>query len=121
MFLIFEPATAWGGVVRAQRNWKSILIFYLLPMMLIVAVAEGIGLVYWGKSQPGIGLVKKFTAGEAVIYGMAQFLMVLLTIAVCAYFIKTFGETFHAKHTYTQAFTVVVYGLSPVFYFGCWT
>jgi len=34
---------------------------------------------------------------------------------VCAHLVKILGETFHDRHTYTLAFTVVAYGLSPVF------
>jgi uncharacterized membrane protein YecN with MAPEG domain len=29
--------------------------------------------------------------------------------------IKSIGETFHGRHSYTQAFTTVAYGLGPLF------
>ena len=29
--------------------------------------------------------------------------------------VKSIGETFHGRHTYTQAFTTVAYSLSPLF------
>ncbi len=38
-------------------------------------------------------------------------------IALCAHMIKALSETFRGGQTYTQAFKVVIYGLSPVFLF----
>jgi hypothetical protein len=118
LFLIFEPAAAWERVVEAGRGLAFIFIFYLVPMLVLVAVAEGFGLMHWGTLQMNSGLIKKLTVNEAVIYETAQAFLTLLVIAVCAGIVKSLGETFHSRHTYTQTFTVVIYGLSPLFLFG---
>jgi hypothetical protein len=115
LFLIFSPMAAWGRVVQARRGPFFIFGIYLLPMLLIVAAAEGYGLSHWGKSQSVTGLMGKITTGEAVVYETAQSLLTLVVIAVCAQLIKMLGDTFHKRSTYKQAFTVAVYGLSPVF------
>ncbi|MBU6408930.1 MAG: hypothetical protein KGR98_00955, partial [Verrucomicrobia bacterium] len=44
-----------------------------------------------------------------------QEILMLAAIALCAYLIKALGDTFHGRNTYTQAFKVVAYGLSPIF------
>src|SRR5580658_3841482 len=68
LFLIFEPVAAWGRVAQARRGLVFVFAFYLLPTMLIVAEAEGFGLVKWGKLQFNIDQIKRFTVGEAAIY-----------------------------------------------------
>jgi hypothetical protein len=114
LFLIFDP-TAWNGVARARRGVGFIVAGYLLPLLLMVAVVESGGLLHWGKWQTVIGVIRKFTVGEVIIYEAAQLLLTLAMVFVCAHLVKILGETFHDRHTYTLAFTVVAYGLSPVF------
>jgi hypothetical protein len=109
LFLIFKPMTAWDGILKARRGPGFLLAFYLLPMMVIVAAAEGYGLVNWGKPQWGmVHRVQKFTAGEALIYEAAQSLLMLLVMVVCAWLIRVFGDTFHKRNTCRQTFTLVV-------------
>ena len=115
LFLISEPGAAWDRVVQSGRNLMSVLFFYLLPMMLVVAAAEGWGLMEWGKRQATAGHVRKFSAGEAVVYELTQSLLMLMTIAVCAHFLKMLAKTERRCVTYRQTFTVVIYGLSPLF------
>lgn len=115
LFLIFKPTAAWDRILQAQRSPGFLLVRYLLPMMLIAAVAEGFGLMEWGRSQTGLHRIHKFAAGETVVYETLRLLGTLLIIAVCAFLIKMFGETFRERNTYRQTFTLVIYGLSPMF------
>lgn len=41
--------------------------------------------------------------------------MNFLVVFTGAKLVKAIAETFHARHNYTQCFTVVAYGLSPLF------
>ena len=115
LLLIFDPTATWEGIVRARRSLVFVLVVYLIPLLLLASVAEGYGLVDSGNWQGEIGRIKKFPVREAVIIEAAQFLLALVIIFVGANMIKSIGETFHGRHTYTQAFTVVAYGLSPLF------
>jgi hypothetical protein len=116
LFLIFQTGAAWERVVKGRRNLGPLLVLYLFPMMLLVAVVEGSGLMEWGEPQAGIfHHIQKFTAGQVVIYETAQSLLALLVIVVCAVLIKILGETFHGRYTFNQTFTLVIYGLSPMF------
>ena len=116
LFLIFQTGEAWDRVVEAQRSLGFLLVRYLFPMMLMVAVLEGYSLVEYGKPQAGMfHRIHKSTVGEAVIFECAHSLLTLLTIVVCGVLIKILGETFHGRYTYKQTFTLVIYGLSPMF------
>jgi hypothetical protein len=114
LFLMFDP-TGWDRLAQARRGVGFILTGYLLPLLLVVSAVEGGGLIHWGKWQPTVGAVRKFTAGEVVLYELVQLLLTLVMVLVCAHIIKILGETFHDRHTYPQAFTVVACSLSPLF------
>ena len=114
LFLMFD-ATAWDRLAQARRGVVFICVSYLLPLLLVVSAVEGGGLTCWGKWQSGVGVIKKFAVGEAILYEIAQMLLTLAVVFVCAHLVKILGETFHDRHSYTQAFTVVAYTLYPVF------
>jgi len=115
LLLIFRPIQAWERIFRAQRSFAFVLLLYLTPMVLITVAVEGYGLVHWGQWQKDVTYLKKFTPGEAVVYEVAQALLTFGLVFLGAKIIKSLGETFHGRHTYTQAFTIVAYGLSPLF------
>ncbi len=115
LLLIFDPLPTWEGIFLARRTLTSVLLIYLLPVLLLVAVGEGYGLVHWGKHQGELNIVKKFPVGEAVIIETGQLLLSLVVVLAGAQMLKSIGETFHGRHTFQQAFTTVAYGLSPLF------
>ena len=115
LFLIFEPEAAWNRVALSRRGLGYIVGLYLLPMMLIVGVAEFFGLVKWGRWQSSLGQIHYFKVKEALIYETAELLLMAVIILAGAHFIKSLGDTFHVRHTYAKTLTVVIYGLSPVF------
>src|SRR5580765_6156581 len=104
LLLIFEPVAAWERILRAQRGIAFILLTYLLPMLLLTAVVEGYGLRHWGKSRE-IGPPRMYTTGEVIIFEVAQTLLYIIVVCVGSKLIKSIGETFHGRHTITQAFT----------------
>jgi hypothetical protein len=115
LFLIFEPEATWNQVALSKRGIGFTVGLYLLPMMLIVGVVEGFGLVKWGRWQPALGIINTFPVREALIYETAELLLMGVIILVGAHLIKALGDTFHVRHTYENTLTVVIYGLSPVF------
>jgi hypothetical protein len=114
LLLIFEPVAAWERISRAQRGIPFILLTYLLPMLILTAIVEGYGLLHWGKSRD-IGPPRVYSQGEVIIFEAAQTVLYLIVVIVGSRLIKSIGETFHGRHTFTQSFTAVVYGLGPFF------
>lgn len=84
-------------------------------MLLIVAVAEWYGLTHVGKWQPPIHDYKVFTPREATAFEVVQLICSLLSVLLCGRLLEIMGKTFHGRCTFTQAFTTVVFGLSPMF------
>jgi len=115
LFLIFEPGAAWDHIARSRRGIGFILGTYLLPMLLLTAAAEGWGLEHWGKWQPKFTMFKEFTDHTVIRYEVLQALLLLAMVFVCALMLLKVSQTFHGRHTYREAFTIVSYGLSPFF------
>ena len=113
--LIFNPADAWDRIIRARRSLISILMIYLLPLLILTSLAAGYGLIRWGKLQGAMGFPKRFSLNEAVAFEAAYAILSLLIVFVGAQVVKLMGETFHSRNTYLQTFTLLAYGLSPLF------
>lgn len=117
LLLMFEPAATWDRIVGSRRSVWYIVMTHLVPLLLLGAVVEGYGLVRWGEWQKGIVRIRQFEVREAITFEAAQTALLLLVVLVSAKTIKSMGDTFHSRHTFTQAFTVVAYGLSPMLLF----
>jgi hypothetical protein len=117
LLLIVEPNATWEGIVRARRSLGFILVLYLLPLLLVTSAAEGFGLVHWGKWQPDLGRLRTFSLEETLLVEAAQILFAFGVVFICAYLLKSLGETFHSRNNYTQALTAITYSLGPVFLF----
>jgi Yip1-like protein len=115
LFLIFEPAAAWDRVVNARRSVGFLLLFYLLPMVLMVSAAEGFSLMKWGRPQWDSGQIKIFTAEETETYEVAQSLAMLAVVFICGQIARAFANASYRRHNFTQGFTVAACGLSPLF------
>ena len=113
--LIFNPADAWDRIVQARRSLLAVLVLYLLPFLVLTSVGEAYGLVHWGKLQGTAHLPKTFSVNEAVTFEAAYIFLFLLIIFVSSQVVKAMGDTFHSRNTYPQTFTLIAYGLGPVF------
>jgi hypothetical protein len=113
--LVFSPARTWERIADSRRSIFYIFITYLLPILLLTSFGEGYGLVHSGKWQGEPSHIRKLSPGESIVFEAGQFLATLLIIAVNASLAKSVGSTFHGRHTFTQGFTVISYGLTPLF------
>ena len=114
LLLMFEPAERWEAVSRTRPALTSVLLFFVLPWLLIAAAGEGYGLIHWGKWQ-AIGGLRKFPLKEVLIIEAAQLILALLVVFIGANMVKAIGETIRGRHTYSDAFTAVAYGLGPLY------
>jgi hypothetical protein len=112
LLLIFEPIEAWERVVRAQRSLVFILILFLLPLLGATSLVKATACAM-GKGGKTLHL-KQFTSAEAAVYEIGKCCLRWAPF-LGAKFIKSLGDTFHGRHSLTQTFTTVAYGLSPLF------
>jgi hypothetical protein len=114
-FLIFEPDVAWEKIALARRGLTFITVFHLLPLVALATVAEGWGLLTWGKWQPRFGKTKIFTDLQPVIhYEVLQAVLLVTMVFVGALLLHVASADFHGRRTYLQSFTVIAYAMSPL-------
>src|SRR6187551_2187991 len=111
--LVFEPTATWERIFRAQRSFSFVLWCFLVPLLLLVSLVEGIGLHRLGKWQHDAMRLEQFELGEAVLFEAVQVVLGFVVVLVAAWLFKSLGETFHGRHSLAQTFTVAAYGLSP--------
>lgn len=115
LLLIFAPVHTWEGIQLNRRSFGFILWLHLVPMVILSCAVEGYGLIKFGKWQGEVPRLKIYSRGEAVIFEAAQVLLSMAVVLIGAKLTKSVGETFHGRHTYSQTFAAVAYGLSPLF------
>lgn len=115
LLMLVRPVQTWEGIDRSARGVPYILLVHLLPLIILTSVAEGYGLMHWGKKHRGeMSFIKKYDLGEVVVIETAQTLLLTGMVFLGAYAAKAFGGTFHRRHTYRHAFTAVAYGCAPL-------
>jgi len=115
LLLIFDSAAAWDRVVEAKRSILTILLIYSLPLLLLATAGEAYGLIHWGKQRGDYGRPVPVPQQAAIQYGLIKIGLSVAVIFVGALLVRSIGRSFHGRQTYTQSFTVVAYGLGPLF------
>jgi hypothetical protein len=115
LLMLVRPVQTWDGIDRSGRSIAYILLLHLLPLILITSVAEGYGLMHWGKKHRGeMNYIKHYELKEVIAVETAQSLLLVGMVFLGAYAAKAFAGTFHRRHTYRHAFTAVAYGCAPL-------
>jgi len=114
LLLILRPGAIWEEISHTRPSIGFMLACFLLPWLLVSAVGEGAGMVHWGKWQD-FGRLKRFPLDETVVLEAGQLLLSLVVVFASASMVKSVGDTFRVRHTYTEAFAAVAYSLTPLF------
>jgi len=114
-FLLFEPAESWLKIAKARRGFVFILALHLLPFIAAVTVAEGWGLMHWGRLQPRMQKIHVFSDAQIVWhFEILQAALFLLLVLVSSLLVYIASDSFGVKKNFLQAFTVMAYGFSPL-------
>jgi hypothetical protein len=114
LLMIFDPAAGWTRAAESGRSVARVVGFHLLPMVLLGCVAEGAGMLHWGKPVGTFGARQIFAMDAVIRYEACQVVVALLVVFFCALFLKGLGNTFHSRQRFVQALTTSVFGLGPV-------
>jgi len=114
-FLLFEADVAWEKIALARRGFAFILGTYLLPFIALVTVAEGWGLMHWGRLQPRFETIKVFTDLKIVVhFEILQAVLLLAVVFLSAFLMHIASAQFNGQRTYLQSFTVMAYAFGPM-------
>ncbi len=118
LLLIFRPVQTWGAIDAATRSIAYVLCLHLLPLILLTSIAEGYGLMNWGRTQKAeMTFLKKYELKEVIVIETAQTLVYLALAFLGAAAAKNYAGTFHRRGNFRQAFTAVAFGLAPMLVF----
>jgi hypothetical protein len=113
--MIFDPEGGWGRAAESARSTFRVVFLHLLPLLLIGCIAEGLGMMRWGKRIGPFGTVRSFTLTEVVSYEACQFAVGLAVVCLGALVLRGLCNTFHFRQKFTQALAVSAFGLGPIF------
>ncbi len=115
LLLILDPIASWEKILKAQRGVPFILLTHLLPLMVLTLGLETFALTRLGEQRGLFGAYTKIPVELAVRYGAAEMILNLLVVVLGAKLVQKIANNFRGEHTYRQCFTVLAYGLSPIF------
>ena len=116
ILLIFNPIRNWDKIAGAQRGFLFVLLLHLLPLMMVTLGLETWMIDRFGEKNRMTDLVVKVPRQTAIDYGATEFVLNLVVVLLGAAIVHKIGNTFHGHQTYLECFTLMAYGLAPLFY-----
>lgn len=113
--MILTPKKEWEVIASEESTAASVFIGYLLPLVIIVAIANFIGYSIFGVNSP-LGKIVGF--GWGVRYAILTFANYIVGTFLAAYVISFLAPSFKGEKNYRKAFKLVVYSYTPILVAG---
>lgn len=112
--MIFAPEGVWPKVAEKNRHMIFVLLLSTLPLILGCLAIEAFGLDRLGESMGEFG---RISVERLTIYKYVATRLVgdLFFLFFGAYFLSSVAKSFQGYATYSQAFTTLAIGASPIF------
>lgn len=113
--IILTPKKEWEVIAAEESTAASVLMGYLLPLVIIVAIANFIGYSIVGMNSP-LGRIVGF--GWGIRYAILTFANYIVGTFLTAYVISFLAPSFNGEKNYRKAFKLVVYSYTPILVAG---
>ena len=113
--LIVYPQAGWERIASERRSLGFVLLQYFLPMILIVLIGEGLGMMAWRHWYAGANGMMHFTPDQVLVFEAMRLPLVPLAILACGHIVWLLREPFHAQYTYSEGLMLIAYALCPLF------
>src|SRR2546425_9136692 len=117
LLLIFDPSNTWERIGQTTRHSVTRIFFtYLLPLVVLANAVETVGMLTLGIEEGGI-MARTIKPSQALVvrYEATRFILDAVIIFGGAWMVQKMGEGFHRRHTYSEAFAALGYGLGPFY------
>lgn len=112
--MIFSPEGAWPKIAEKNRHFLFVLFLSTLPLIVGCLAAEGFGIQRLGSAVGEFGRVNR--SDETILRYLGVHLAGdLIALFVGAYFLRNIAISFQGRSTFSQAFSTLAYGASPLF------
>ena len=115
--IILNPRAAWQVINGEAIDARQLFINYAAPLALVPAVCSMIGMTLFGLRMPA-GNVIRAPFIEALLAGVAGYVLHLGGILVGAWLVKALAPLFNSKSDFGSVLKVVVYSMTPVWLVG---
>jgi hypothetical protein len=112
--MIFAPEGAWRAIAEKNRNFLFVLFFSTLPLIAAALAAEGYGLSRLGESMGEFGRINIVQKG-IIRYELVHLGFDLVFLFGGAWFLLTVARSFNTPASYSESFSTLAYGASPIF------
>ena len=113
--LIVNPQVGWARIASERRGLGFVLLQYFLPIILIVLIGEGLGMMAWRHWYAGPNGMMHFTPDQVLVFEAMRFPLVPLAILACGHIVWLLREPFHAQYTYSEGLMLIAYSFCPLF------
>lgn len=101
--IIVNPKSEWDVIKAEDTNYQSVIMKFLLPLVVLAAVTQIIGLYLWGY----------FSTGYVISESIKDIVWQIVALAISAVVINELARTFSSKKNLDNATKLVVYASTP--------
>lgn len=112
--MIFAPEGAWRSIAEKNRNFLFVLFFSTLPLIAAAVAVEGYGIFRLGEAMGEFGRIN-IVQERIIRYETAHLIFDLAFLFGGAWFLLTVARSFNTPATYSESFSTLAYGASPIF------
>jgi hypothetical protein len=112
--MIFSPEGVWPKIAEKNRHMIFVLFLSTLPLILGCLALEGLGLERLGEPMGELGRAD-FERPLILKYLAVHLTADLFFLFLGSYFLISVARSFEGRATYSQAFTTMAIGSSPIF------
>lgn len=113
-YMMFGSTTVWNRIAVSNQGTGMTFFCYLLPLLMLVGIVEGHGLLLVGRRQVAHGLWTRFTLGKVFIYEIWQFAFLTVLLYLAAFFLNMYANACHQRNTLSQSLKVILHATGPL-------
>ncbi len=115
--ILLSPKAAWESIKSEPDDIKNLMLNYAMPLALIPAVCQLIGITLIGVRVPS-GALFRVPFLESIAAGIAGYIFSLAFIFVGAWIVNILAPSFESKPDYPSSIKVVAYSMTPMWLVG---
>jgi len=113
-----SPEAEWAVIDRENSSPASLLTGYVVPLVVVSAVANFIGNSIVGRTMPFGGTILRVSTGTGLAMAVLSVVLAVLSVVVCAYIIDALAPAFAAQKNGIQAMKLASYAPTPAWVAG---
>lgn len=112
--IVVAPFHTWEKITASRHGFFRVLLLYLLPFLFLGIALETLSLVHWGEKRGAFDYWAKVPEQTALRYAATQGVLLMCCIVMGAKFLHWIALSFQVRVSYSQCFTLMAYGFSPI-------